>query len=81
MAAPRAWYRHNYMISTASQLIQPDAVNAAFDSEEVYWARRLAPEILKKMLSNSLCFGLYLLPESSPELAGELFSVILILWD
>lgn len=72
MAAPRAWYRDNYMVSTAPQLIQSEAVNAAFDSEELYWAKRLAPEILKKMLSNSLCFGLYQLPESSSEVAGEL---------
>lgn len=71
MAAPRTWYHDKYMISTAPQLIQPEAVNAAFGTEEVYWAKPLSPEAIRKLLSNSLCFGLYLLPASSSELAGR----------
>lgn len=59
------------MISTAPQLIQLDAVNEAFGSEELYWARKMDPQVLKKMLSKSLCFGLYQLPESSSQLAGR----------
>jgi hypothetical protein len=71
---PKSWYRDNYMISTAPQLIQPEAVNAAFDTEEMYWAKAIDPPVLKKILDKSLCFGLYLLPESSSELAGMLAS-------
>lgn len=69
------WYRENYMISTAPELIQPEAVNAAFESDAIYWARGMEPEYLKKMLSKSLCFGVYALPESSSELAGRFFKL------
>lgn len=61
------------MISTSPELIQPEAVNAAFESDAIYWARGMEPEYLKKMLSKSLCFGVYALPESSSELAGKFF--------
>jgi hypothetical protein len=63
------------MISTAPELIQPEAVNAAFESDAIYWARGMEPEYLKKMLSKSLCFGVYALPESSSELAGRFFKL------
>ncbi|OBT66940.1 hypothetical protein VE03_04170 [Pseudogymnoascus sp. 23342-1-I1] len=69
--AKGTWYCGNYMISTSPQLIQPEAVNAAFESDAVYWAKGMEPEYLKKMLSKSLCFGVYALPESSSELAGR----------
>ncbi|KFZ12336.1 hypothetical protein V502_07134 [Pseudogymnoascus sp. VKM F-4520 (FW-2644)] len=69
--AKGTWYRESYMISTSPELIQPEAVNAAFESDAVYWARGMEPESLKKMLSKSLCFGIYALPESSSELAGR----------
>ncbi|OBT86868.1 hypothetical protein VE02_03842 [Pseudogymnoascus sp. 03VT05] len=69
--AKGTWYRENYMISTSPELIQPEAVNAAFESDAIYWARGMEPEYLKKMLSKSLCFGVYALPESSSELAGR----------
>lgn len=59
------------MISTAPQLIQVAAVNEAFATDEVYWAKKMDPHVLKKMLSKSLCFGLYQLPESSAQLAGK----------
>ncbi|ELR08072.1 hypothetical protein VC83_01600 [Pseudogymnoascus destructans] len=63
--AKGTWYHENYMISTSPELIQPEAVNAAFESDAIYWARGMEPEYLKKMLSKSLCFGVYALPESS----------------
>lgn len=63
------------MISTSPDLIQPEAVNAAFESDAVYWARGMESESLKKMLGKSLCFGIYALPESSSELAGEFFQL------
>lgn len=59
------------MISTAPQLIQPEAINAAFESDALYWARSLELGTLKRMLAKSLCFGIYLLPESSSEVAGK----------
>ena len=79
MAAPQSWYREGYMISTAPQLIQAAAVNEAFASDELYWAKRMDSMVLKKMLSNSLCFGLYQLPESSSQLAGKKPDLLLLL--
>lgn len=70
MTSPKSWYRDSYMISTAPQLIQPAAVNEAFASDWLYWRKSLDEESLRTTLSNSLCFGLYNMPESTSELAG-----------
>ena len=69
---PKSWYRDGYMISTAQQLIQLDAVNEAMGSDVMYWAKKMEPKALKKMLDKSLCFGLYELPEGSSQVAGKL---------
>ena len=65
MANPSQWYKGNFLISTAKSLVDPAAVNQAFGLEALYWARPLEEGILKKMLDNSLCFGLYELPTST----------------
>ena len=69
---PKSWYRDGFMISTARQLIQLEAVNEAMGSDVVYWAKKMEPTALKKMLDRSLCFGLYELPEGSSQVAGKL---------
>lgn len=71
MTSHQEWYRDSYLISTAPNLIQPAVVNAAFDSDDMYWTKALPEESLKQMLSKSLCFGLYQLPTTSSELAGK----------
>jgi hypothetical protein len=71
MASPTEWYNGNFFISTKPSLIQPDAVNDAFGSEFMYWTKRFEDEsLLKTMLDNSFCFGVYELPSSSSEIAG-----------
>ncbi len=71
MASPTEWYNGNFFVSTKPSLIQPDAVNAAFGSESMYWTKQFKDEsLLKAMLDNSLCFGVYELPKSSSEIAG-----------
>ena len=70
MASKSEWYRDNFLISTSSSLIQPDAVNKAFDSESIYWTKSTDETLLKKMLDNSLCFGVYELPTSTSDIAG-----------
>jgi GNAT superfamily N-acetyltransferase len=69
--APREWYRDNYLISTAHSLLQPAVVNAALESESMYWTKPMSEEGLKRILNNSLCFGVYALPSSSAALAGK----------
>lgn len=70
MATPTEWYRENYLISTNASLIQPAAVNAAFGGGTLYWTKAMDEKVLSKMLSNSLCFGIYELPTSSADIAG-----------
>jgi hypothetical protein len=65
------WYKDNFIVSTDKSLLQPAAINAAFDSDLLWWAKPLPDEQLKKMIDNTLCFGLYVVPVSSTELAGS----------
>ncbi len=72
-SVPTEWYRDSFLISTAPSLIQPAEINAAFGSESVYWTKPMDETLLKKMLKNSLCFGVYELPSSSSDIAGSNF--------
>lgn len=66
------WYKDQFLISTSQDLLQLDVINKAFDTDYVYWAKALPEERLKKTLSKSLCFGVYILPQSTSEIAGQL---------
>jgi hypothetical protein len=70
---PTEWYKSNYLISTSPSLINPTAINEAFDSPELYWAKPIPEDTLKKLLSKSLCFGVYELPEGegTSSIAGK----------
>jgi hypothetical protein len=70
---PSEWYKDQFFISTSQALLQPEVVNAAFDSDYMFWCNRVSAEAMKRMLSHSLCFGVYALPESSSEIAGQHF--------
>ncbi|KAK4141098.1 uncharacterized protein C8A04DRAFT_14362 [Dichotomopilus funicola] len=48
-----------YTISTDPALIQPEAVQAAFATDMIYWARPFDEEELRVCLRTSLCLGLY----------------------
>ncbi|KAK6858263.1 gnat family n- protein [Apiospora arundinis] len=65
------WYRDDYMISTEPLLIQVDEVNAVLSSDLMWWAQGLPRDQMKRALHNSLCFGLYALPQSTAEIAGH----------
>ncbi|RDW75096.1 hypothetical protein BP6252_06238 [Coleophoma cylindrospora] len=69
--APKDWYRSDFLISTSHTLLQPDTINQFFGTDAMYWTSPLPEDPLKKMLDNSLCFGLYALPQSSAEIAGR----------
>jgi hypothetical protein len=72
MTSPSEWYKDEFFVSTQASLIQPNAVNTAFASGLMYWARAINDEkLLKTMLDNSLCFGVYQMPTSSSEIAGK----------
>lgn len=48
-----------YTCSTDRRLVQLDAINAAFASDMLYWARPMVPEVLRRCVEHSMCFGLY----------------------
>lgn len=53
------WVRDGYIISTDPSLIDISALNAAFESDQLPWARALPEEEMKTLLEKSVCFGLY----------------------
>ncbi|KAK6441321.1 hypothetical protein LTR95_002446 [Oleoguttula sp. CCFEE 5521] len=59
-----------YLISTSIDLLDLDMINNAFDSEEMYWAKRLDTDTLKLMLQHSTTLGVYELPPSIPSAAS-----------
>ncbi|KAK4157074.1 hypothetical protein C8A00DRAFT_40557 [Chaetomidium leptoderma] len=66
----RAWTRQSkdqdnliYTISTDPSLIQLDALDAAFRSDMLYWAKPLSPAQLKLCVEQSLCLGLYVVQQ------------------
>ena len=61
----RTWTKDAYLITTDPSLIPITTLNAAFASEDVYWAQPLPEQAMREMLQNSLCFGLYELDQST----------------
>ncbi|KAK0641020.1 hypothetical protein B0T16DRAFT_206142 [Cercophora newfieldiana] len=59
----RTWTREvngaTYTCSTATTLIQLDALNDAFASDMLWWAKAQPADTLAKTVRNSLCFGIY----------------------
>jgi GNAT superfamily N-acetyltransferase len=47
------------MISTDRSLLSISALQAAFASDELYWAAELEETTMQTLIDNSLCFGLY----------------------
>jgi hypothetical protein len=59
---PQDWthpLHSEYTVSTRKDLLDLSAINDALDSDMVYWGTRLPQDVLRKMLDNSLSFGLY----------------------
>lgn len=55
----RQWTRDKFLVSTDPDLIPISSVNAAFASDDVYWAKPMPEEAMRATLRNSMCFGLY----------------------
>ena len=67
----RTWTRDGFLISTDPSLVPIPALQQAFDSDEVYWARSIPEPAMRAMLDNSLVFGVYS-PTPSPPPAADL---------
>lgn len=55
----REWRRDEFLVSNDADLFHLSAINAALASDLIYWAKAMSEEALKKMISKSLCFGVY----------------------
>ena len=55
----RTWSKDQYFISTDWSLIPIAKLNAAFGSNDIYWAKPMPEGALRETLQNSLCFGLH----------------------
>jgi GNAT superfamily N-acetyltransferase len=63
----REWHREartTYRISTDSELLDHDFINASFAGPDMYWAKELPRDELAIMLQHSITLGLY---KYSPE--------------
>ncbi|KAK3900900.1 hypothetical protein C8A05DRAFT_35450 [Staphylotrichum tortipilum] len=69
-----------YTISTDPSLIDLAAVNAAFSSDMLYWAKSTPPETIKLFIEQSLCFGLYVHPED-PKSPKEMIGLARLITD
>lgn len=67
-STPKDWSRDSYLVSTDSSKIQPLAVNRAFASDDITFTQPMDIDILRTMLNNSMCFGLY---TKNPESNGS----------
>ncbi|KAK1633259.1 acetyltransferase [Colletotrichum phormii] len=67
----KQWYKDEYLISTDRSLVDLNAVNDAFDSELLWWTKRVPEVALKRLIDNSLCLGVYKLPQSTADIAGK----------
>jgi hypothetical protein len=70
-ATKTEWYKDQFLISTSQDLLQIDVITKAFNADYMYWTKGMPEDRMKKMLSKSLCFGVYILPKSSSDIAGK----------
>ncbi|KAI0417813.1 hypothetical protein F5X98DRAFT_374443 [Xylaria grammica] len=68
---PKNWYRGEFLLSTEQRLLQVDAIHEAMGSDVFWWAQAIPRDALLETLQNSLCFGLYELPQSTSQIAGK----------
>ncbi|WQF84071.1 Putative GNAT domain, acyl-CoA N-acyltransferase [Colletotrichum destructivum] len=67
----KQWYKDDYLISTDRSLLDLGAINDAFDSELLWWTKRVSEDGLRRIVDNSLCLGIYKLPGSTADIAGK----------
>lgn len=67
----QTWTKDAYFISTDSSLIPLETVNDWFASDDIYWTNSLPLDILKQLVENSMCFGLYYTPDQPDKADAE----------
>ncbi|GES59644.1 GNAT family N-acetyltransferase [Aspergillus terreus] len=56
---PRVWTKNEFTVSTDRSLLSVDSINAAFAQDFMYWTKPFPDDILRQILDQSFCFGVY----------------------
>lgn len=65
---PRYWYRDNFFLTTDKAYLEPQAVNAVFESDLMWWNDPLPEDQMRKMLANCMTVSVYHVPESEKQM-------------
>ncbi|KAL7932665.1 hypothetical protein V8C35DRAFT_306380 [Trichoderma chlorosporum] len=65
---PRYWFRDNFFLTNDKVYLDPQAVNAVFESDLMWWNDPLPEQQMRKMLSNCMTMSIYHVPESEKQM-------------
>lgn len=65
---PRYWYRDNFFLTTDKSYLEPQAVNAVFKSDLMWWNDPLEVNQMRKMLNNCMTLSLFSVPETEEQM-------------
>ncbi|UKZ55250.1 hypothetical protein TrVGV298_009069 [Trichoderma virens] len=68
---PRYWYRDNFFLTNDKAYLEPQAVNAVFESDLMWWNDPLPEQQMRKMLSNCMTMSIYHVPESEKQMQSS----------
>jgi hypothetical protein len=72
----RYWYRDNLLLTNDKSYLEPEVINEVFDSDLMWWNDPMEVTQMRKMLHNSLTFGVYAVPESQQDMESALHPCI-----
>lgn len=65
---PRYWYRDNFFLTNDKTYLEPQAINAVFESDLMWWNDPLPEGQMRKMISNCMTMSIYHVPESEKQM-------------
>ncbi|KAL7924172.1 hypothetical protein ACQKWADRAFT_22162 [Trichoderma austrokoningii] len=65
---PRYWYRDNFFLTNDKTYLEPQAINAVFESDLMWWNDPLPEDQMRKMISNCMTMSIYHVPESEKQM-------------
>ncbi|KAH0524809.1 hypothetical protein TsFJ059_007264 [Trichoderma semiorbis] len=68
---PRYWFRDNFFLTNDKKYLEPQAVNAVFESDLMWWNDPLPEDQMRKMLSNCMTMSIYHVPESEKQMQNN----------
>lgn len=69
---PRYWYRDNFFLTNDKAYLEPQAINAVFESDLMWWNDPLPEGQMRKMISNCMTMSIYHVPESEKQMESAL---------